>query len=83
MGTMPNTSYALNKNNAPIVVGAKYRLSPKKTSPSIFILQKISGDGKRVLISNINTQAVRFWRKVNDLYWCDSKSNQELLKEIE
>lgn len=83
MGTMPNTSYALNKNNAPIVVGAKYRLSPKRTSPSIFILQKVSGDAKRVQISNVNTQAVRFWRKVDDLYWVDSKLNQELLEEIE
>lgn len=82
MGTMPNTSYALNKNNAPILVGAKYRLSPKKTSTSSFIVQKISGNGKRVLISNVNTQAVRFWRKVDDLYWVDSKLNQELLTEI-
>lgn len=80
MGTMP---YALNKNNAPIVVGGKYHLSPKKTSTSSFIVQKISGNGKRVLISNVNTQAVRFWRKVDDLYWFVCKSNLEFLKENE
>lgn len=76
---MTNTSYALNKNNAPIIIGAKYRLGPKKTN-NIFILHKISGDSKRVQISNIDTQAVTFWRKVDDLYWVNSKINQELLE---
>ena len=77
---MTNTSYALNKNNAPIIIGAKYRLGPKKTN-NIFILHKVSGDSKRVQISNIETQAVTFWRKVDDLYWVDSKLNQKLLEE--
>ena len=76
---MTNTSYALNKNNAPIIIGAKYRLGPKKTN-NIFILHKVSGDSKRVQISNIDTQAVTFWRKVDDLYWVNSKINQELLE---
>ena len=76
---MTNTSSALNKNNAPIIIGAKYRLGPKKTN-NIFILHKVSGDSKRVQISNIDTQAVTFWRKVDDLYWVNSKINQELLE---
>ena len=80
---MTAVAHKTNINNAPIVVGAKYRLGPKKTSPNIFILQKVSGDAKRVHISNIDTQAVTFWRKVDDLYWVNSEINRELLKGIE
>ena len=76
---MTAVAHKTNINDAPIVVGAKYRLGPKKTN-NIFILRKISGDSKRVQISNIDTQAVTFWRIVDDLYWVDSKLNQELLE---
>lgn len=78
---MTAVAHKTNINDAPIVVGGKYRLTPKKSSPNIFVLQNVSGDGMRVLISNINTQAVTFWRKVDDLYWVDSKLNQKFLEE--
>lgn len=76
---MTAVTHKTNINDAPIIVGAKYRLGPKKTN-NIFILHKISGDSKRVQISNIDTQAVTFWRKVDDLYWVNSKLNQDLLE---
>lgn len=71
-----------NANNARIIPGCAYRLSPKKTSPHIFKLLRVSGDGKRVQICNINTQAVDFWRPINDLHWVDSSKNNELAETL-
>lgn len=71
-----------NSNNAQIIIGCSYRLSQNKTSSNTFKLLKLSGDGKRVKVCNTNTQAVEFWRSVDDLYWVDSRNNNKLAEEI-